>query len=62
MRKLEQAAFIPVQKCPAKPHMLAVNFAIIPEPSGWVKSVTANKVVNYPRFQLSQAPFSVIFH
>lgn len=42
-------------------HSFVVNFAIMCEPSGWVKSVTANKAVNYPRFQLSQALFSVIF-
>lgn len=42
-----KAACIPAQQSPAKPHTsFAVSFAIMPEPSNWVKSVTAN---NHPR-------------
>lgn len=50
----------PAQKCPAKPNTLVC--CIIPEPSGWVKSVIANKVAIFPRFQLSQALFCVRCH
>lgn len=55
-----KAVCTPAQKCPAKLNTLVC--CIMPEPSGWVKSVTANKVANFPRLQLSQALFCVIFH
>lgn len=49
-----KALCTPAQKCPAKQNTLVYcKLHIMPEPSGWAKSITVNQLANLPQFQWS---------